>query len=87
MAKASIDERIAKVQDAIAKEELILEQSTSKLKKLKADLKALEAEEYSNQMKAMESFLKSKGLNPKNALDILNRNYPSDAAESTATIS
>lgn len=44
MAKLTLDERIAKTQEAIRKEEAIIAQSREKLKGLQATLKALEKE-------------------------------------------
>lgn len=44
MAKLTLEEKIAKAQDAIRKEEAIIAQSREKLKGLQATLKALEKE-------------------------------------------
>lgn len=82
MAKQSIEERIAKVQDAITKEETIIAQSQKKLKDLKEDLKTLEKEQYEIAMNNMGDILKQYGLTPQQATKLIIEKCSSGVTES-----
>lgn len=87
MAKASLEEKITKVQDAIAKEEAIIAQSQKKLKDLKDDLKALEKEQYVNAMNSMGDILKQYGITPQQATQLIIQNCSSNVTENNAPTS
>lgn len=63
MAKLTIDQRIAKTEDAILKEELAIETSKEKIKSLKAELKTMQTEKEQSFANEVLKLLKAKGIN------------------------
>ena len=63
MAKLTIDQRIAKIEDAILKEELAIETSKEKIKSLKAELKTMQIEKEQSFANEVLKLLKAKGIN------------------------
>lgn len=63
MAKLSIDQRIAKTEEAIIKEEILIEESKEKVKSLKSELKTLQTEKEKSFANEVIKLLKAKGIN------------------------
>ena len=68
MAKLTLEQKIAKIEDAITKEELFIEESKNKIKKLKAELKAVKAEKEQSFANEILKLMKSKGISQENLI-------------------
>lgn len=62
MAKLTLDQKITKIEDSIAREELSIDESKEKLKKLKSELKTLKAEKEQSFANEILKLMKSKGI-------------------------
>lgn len=62
MAKLTLDQKIEKVKEQIAKEESIIEVSKEKIKKLTTELKALQMEKEQSFANDIIKLMKSKGI-------------------------
>lgn len=62
MAKLTLDQKITKVNEQIAKEEKIIEDSKEKIKKWTAELKALQSEKEHSFANDIIKLMKEKGL-------------------------
>lgn len=71
MAKLTLEQRITKVHEAIAKEEKIIECSKEKIKSLNSELKSLKAEKEKIFANEVLKLLKEKGINQEEFLSDL----------------
>ena len=72
MAKQTLDQKITKIEDAIIKEELIIEESKEKLKKLRYELKALKSEKEKAFANEIIEMIKNKGISHEKLIADLN---------------
>lgn len=82
MAKLTLEQRITKVHEAIAKEEKIIEYSKEKIKSLNSELKSLKAEKEKIFANEVLKLLKEKGINQEEFLSDLKSS--SDRRESNS---
>ena len=87
MSKISHDQKIAKLEDAIAKEELIIEESKEKIKKYKAELKTAKAEKEQSFANELLKLMKSKGLSQAELMKTLNQLNPENSIAETDNVS
>lgn len=85
MAKLTLEQRITKVHEAIAKEEKIIEYSKEKIKSLNSELKSLKAEKEKIFANEVLKLLKEKGINQEEFLSDLKSS--SDRRESNSFFS
>ena len=62
MAKQTLEQKIEKTEDAILKEELLIEESKGKLKKLRDELKSLKSEKEKAFANEIIELIKAKGI-------------------------
>ena len=62
MAKQTLEQKIAKTEDAILKEELLIEESKVKLKKLRSEIKSLKNEKDKEFADELLKIIKEKGI-------------------------
>ena len=82
MAKLTLEQRITKVHEAIAKKEKIIECSKEKIKSLNSELKSLKAEKEKIFANEVLKLLKEKGINQEEFLSDLKSS--SDRRESNS---
>lgn len=87
MSKSTLDQKIAKLKDAIAKEELSIEESKAKIKKLKAELKTVKAEKEQSFANELLKLMKSKGLSQDVLMNTLNQLNSAKSTDETENIS
>ncbi len=71
MAKLTPEQKIAKLEDAIAKEELAIEESKEKIKNLRADLKRLQSEQEQSFAAGMLKLMKEKGITQTQMMEMM----------------
>lgn len=87
MSKISHDQKIAKLEDAIAKEELIIEESKAKIKKYRAELKTVKAEKEQSFANELLKLMKSKGLSQAELMKTLNQLSPENSTSEKENVS
>lgn len=83
MAKITLDQKIAKVEEQILKEELTIEESRQKIKSLKAECKKLTDEKEKIFANEIIKVIKEKGINQEELLTELRHMENSIKAEET----
>ncbi len=68
MAKLTLEQKIAKIDDAIAKEELLIEESKKKIKKLRSELKSAKIEKEQSFANEILKLMKSRGISQENLI-------------------
>ncbi len=74
MGRTPVDERIKKVEEQIAKEELNIETSREKIRKLKEELNVLNSEKEKTFMNDIIKLMKSKGISHDDVFNMINSN-------------
>ena len=72
MAKQTLEQKIAKTEEAILKEEFLIEESKEKIKKLKAELKSLKSEKEKVFANEIIEIIKAKGISHEKLIADLN---------------
>lgn len=78
MGRTPVDERIKKVEEQIAKEELNIETSREKIRKLKEELNVLNSEKEKTFMNDIIKLMKSKGISHDDVFNMINSNKTSE---------
>ena len=85
MAKLTLEQKINKVSEQIAKEEKLIEASKEKIKKLNAELKALQSEKEHSFANDIIKLMKEKGLSQEQLLSQLTAQACSQSSDASAS--
>lgn len=87
MAKLTLDQKITKVTEQIAKEEKNIEESKEKIKKLNGELKALQTEKEHSFANDIIKLMKANGLSQEQLLAQLKAQATNDSSSALSSLS
>lgn len=87
MAKLTLDQKITKVTEQIAKEEKNIEESKERIKKLNAELKALQMEKEHSFANDIIKLMKANGLSQEQLLAQLKAQATNDSSSALSSLS
>ena len=87
MAKLTLDQKITKVTEQIAKEEKNIEESKERIKKLNAELKALQTEKEHSFANDIIKLMKANGLSQEQLLAQLKAQATNDSSSALSSLS